>query len=54
MKPTIWAPIATMIDRLLRPLGLIMWTEYTGDEDEQGRPKNLRVTGVSFGRRPKF
>jgi hypothetical protein len=41
-----------MIDRILRPFGLIMWTEYSGDEDENGMPKNLRVSGISFGKRP--
>jgi hypothetical protein len=54
MSPKTWAPIALFVDRLLRPFGLVMWTTYYYDEDENGAPKNTRVIGVGFGRRPNL
>jgi hypothetical protein len=48
MSMKFWQPIAIFIDRLLSPIGLIMWTEYSFDDD------GLRVVGVSFGRRPNL
>lgn len=52
ISPRVWMPIASFVDRLLAPLGLIMWTSYSADEGPGGAPINLRVTGFSIGLRP--
>ena len=49
-----WQPIALFLDRILAPLGLILWSTYEVDEDEHGMPTNVRVTRINIGRRPSL
>lgn len=49
-------PLLEIADRLLKPVGLIMWTTlYSEEEDDLGVPAGpLKVVGVSIGKRPNI